>query len=416
MIRANWSERSAGAWVLPEHLYVHVPVCRSKCVYCDFFSVEGGGAAECVALVSHTVAVAEGLAGRAAEASLRAGGLATLYFGGGTPTVLGQELVRFVERLVAVFGLQGGAEVTVEGNPESVNEGLVEALAGAGVTRMSIGVQSLDDGVLAWLGRPHTAEDALAAIAAVRQAGLELSVDLIAGIPGVSRRLWLETLDRVAELGVTHVSVYPLAVEEGTPLALAIERGGRAAPDEDASAQAMEDAAERLVRAGLIRYEVANYAVPGHESRHNRAYWTGRPYLALGGGAHGMLPGRAARALGLWSPNAVMSACAADDVRIRYAYADEVIFDPAPAMIECLTAAEAAREDAMLGLRMADGIDDALGSRAGVTDELESLVHDGLLKHVDGRWMPTKRGWLLGNVVFGRVWNAGSAGSPLASP
>ena len=408
---AGDGERVVGAVSLPEHLYVHVPVCRAKCVYCDFFSVVGGGAAECAALVSHTVGVAEGLAGRAADAGLRAGGLATLYFGGGTPTVLGHELVRLVERLGGVFGLQRGAEVTVEGNPESVNAGLVEALAGAGVTRMSIGVQSLDDGVLASLGRPHSVEDALAAVAAVQRAGLELSIDLIAGIPGVSRRRWLETLDRVVALGVTHVSVYPLAVEEGTPLALTIERGERAAPDEDASAQAMEDAAERLSRAGLVRYEVANYAVPGHESRHNRAYWTGRPYLALGGGAHGMLRGTTARALGLWTPDPETPACAADDVRIRYAYADEMFFAPTPAMTECLTAAEAAREDAMLGLRLGEGIDDALGNRAGVTGVLRSLADDGLLTHRDGRWMPTHRGWLLGNVVFGRVWNAGNAES-----
>lgn len=408
MIRGNLDDRRAGVLMIPEHLYVHVPVCRAKCVYCDFFSVVGGGTAECSALVEHTLGVAQALAGRAADAGLRSGGLATLYVGGGTPTVLGGELVRLVEQLGGVFGLQRDAEVTVEGNPESVNGGLVEALAGAGVTRISIGVQSLDDGVLAWLGRPHTAEDAIAAIAAVQGAGLELSIDLIAGIPGVSRRRWLETLDRVVELGVTHVSVYPLAIEEGTPLALAIERGERSGPDDDASAQAMEDAAERLTCAGLVRYEVANYAVPGHESRHNRAYWTGRPYLALGGGAHGMLPGATARAFGLWTPDPETQPCAADDVRIRYAYANDVFFDATPAMSECLTAAEAAREDAMLGLRMAEGIDDALGNRAGVTGVLRSLADDGLLTHKDGRWMPTNRGWLLGNVIFGRVWNARS--------
>lgn len=385
-------------WSLPRHLYVHVPFCRSKCAYCDFFSVVPEVGDSCAAYVAETLSTAAELAGRARAAGLRALPLRTLYVGGGTPTLLGEGLVALVSGLVSLFELNPGAEVTVEANPESCTETLVAQLAEAGVTRVSVGMQSLNADVLAWLGRPHSAQDALRAARAVLDAGLELSVDLIAGVPSSSPAVWSETLAEVVALGPGHVSVYPLTVEDDTPLAAAIASGALDAPDEDGLANAMLVADKALGAAGLERYEIANYALPGHESRHNTAYWTGRPYLALGGGAHGMVPADVARALGIEDAPPHIA-------RVRYAYSDTLVPDRTPTFTEFLTAAEAAREDAMLGLRLTRGIDGRLAEAACAREALTEVLRDGLAEFVGGRWRLTARGRLLGNEVFGRVWN-----------
>lgn len=382
---------------LPRHLYVHVPLCRSRCAYCDFFTQVDDGIPDHAALVGHTVALLRGWH----TSQVRWSPLETLYVGGGTPTVLGPHLVQLVRAIVEMVPLAAGAEVTVEANPESLTPHLAAALAGEGVTRVSIGVQSLDDAALSSLGRCHDAATALRAIATGLDAGLDVSADLICGIPGVSAEAWERSLRGVVEAGVSHVSVYPLTVEEGTPLAAAIADGSAPAPDEDAVVDGMHTAARVLHELGLERYEVANYARLGHRSAHNIAYWTGKPYIGVGGGAHGMVNEAQARALGL-APEA-----GGDVGRVRYAYASHVLpgdqLQPLSS-IEHMTTAEGAREDAMLGMRMSDGIDEALAKRAGVVPALESLVTDGLVSHDDGRWRPTERGWLYGNVVFSRIW------------
>lgn len=392
-----WNEPPRVA--LPKHLYVHVPLCRSKCAYCDFFSRTDDGSVQHAELVDATLDMLRGWL----LPTMRRVPLETLYIGGGTPTVLGAELVRLVRELGTIMPVAEGAEVTVEANPESVTAELLADLVGAGVTRLSIGVQSLDDDTLSLLGRCHDAAGALDAVRAARNAGFDVGADLICGVPGLSHGTWLETLDAVVDAGVQHVSVYPLSIEPDTPMAEAIAAGRLAPPDEDATVAAMDAAAEVLTRRGLDRYEVANYAVPGHESRHNTAYWTGWPYLGIGGGAHGMLSGDQAFALGL------VPAEETDIARVRYGYAPE----PFPMRVEkplssfeTMTATEALREDAMLGMRMTAGIADELAVLARVTGPLESLVRDGLVAHAGGRWRPTERGWLFGNEVFGRIWGA----------
>jgi oxygen-independent coproporphyrinogen-3 oxidase len=271
------------------------------------------------------------------------------------------------------------------------------------VTRVSIGVQSLDEGALRLLGRPHDRAAALAAIRMAVAAELDVSADVICGVPGVTPEAWTATLQEVVDSGVQHVSVYPLTIEPETPMAEMIAEGRVPAVDEDASSEAMVAAAAYLASRGLARYEVANYARPGRESRHNTAYWTGRPYLGIGGGAHGMLTADQARAAGL------ADAADAGGARVRYSYAPR----PLPsrslrelATVESLTTGEAAREDAMLGMRMTEGISGELAERAGVLGALSSLERDGLVARERGRWRPTERGWLLGNEVFGRIWNA----------
>lgn len=401
MTDAGAARDSAGVRgpALPEHVYVHVPLCVSKCAYCDFCSVvTSERMADSVAGALTDQASALAPAGTGFRAT-------TLYFGGGTPSVLGPRLPRLVTAMRTVFGVPlDGGEVTVEANPDSMVPALAAALAATGVTRVSLGVQSFDDAVLRVLGRPHDANGALRAAAAVTATGvLDLSVDLMCGVPGQDMRSWEESLAIAVSTGAAHVSVYPLTLEIGTPMDAEVLAGVLPAPDPDVAADMMLLADRMLAAEGLDRYEVANYAVPGHESRHNSAYWTGRPYLAVGPSAHGMVAACDALLVGVTAP------APADAARLRYSYTADVRawldapLSP-PAETEWLTAAEALREDAMLGLRLSAGIDDGLAARAGVMEVLQSLVTDGLLERAEHHWRVTQRGWLLGNEVFRRVW------------
>lgn len=385
------------ALTLPRHLYVHVPVCRSKCAYCDFCSVR---AAECAVpvetLALHLLRQAEAWLDR----GLPAAPLRTLYVGGGTPTILGGGLPFLVRSLLDAFGSDEGAEVTVEANPESLDGGLLAMLPDAGVTRVSLGVQSCNDEELAALGRPHDASSALDAAREVLDLGLELSVDLMCGIPEQTARSWDDSLRAVLALGLGHVSVYPLSLEEGTPLAKAVASGAQHVPGEDEVAAMLEHAASRLEQAGLQRYEVANFARPGRGSRHNTAYWTGAEYLAVGPSASGMLSADTAVALGLVRRGAHVQ-------RVRYMVPEEIGegTELAPPLeLELLDGGQARREDAMLGMRTSKGIGDALAEEAGALAALRELEGTGLVKHQDGRWALSERGWLLGNVVFERMW------------
>ncbi|MRR12616.1 radical SAM family heme chaperone HemW [bacterium] len=382
---------------LPRHLYVHVPLCRSKCSYCDFYSVTPECDLPDDPIALRLLTQAEGWLGRGLDpAPLR-----TLYVGGGTPTMLGWGLAYLVEGIAQSFGLEPNAEVTIEANPDSLDGALVRVLTRAGVTRISLGMQSVHDSELQLLGRPHTAQAAFDAAALVRDAGLEVSVDLMCGIPGQTLSSWHESLKAVVDAGCAHVSVYPLSLEDGTPLAEAAARGEATIPDEDAVAEMLEFAAEVLHGAGLQRYEVANFAKPGHESMHNRSYWTGAEYLGVGPSAHGMLWAATASALGV--------AHARNRERTRYSVPADLWegLEPAPPLeFEYLTEQEALREDAMLGLRMTSGISVDLAEMAHVTKELEELADAGLVERMGGIWRVTGRGWLLGNEVFSKVWLA----------
>lgn len=383
---------------VPAHLYVHVPLCAEKCSYCDFYSVAAASAP-----VS-TSQVADGLLAQARawlERGLARRPLETLYFGGGTPTVLGAYLPALVARVIDSFGVVAGAEVTIEANPDSLDATLCEALADAGVTRVSVGVQSLDADELRMLGRLHDPEQALAAAQAVNDAGLALSIDLMCGLPGQGLRSWAHTLTRAIAAGAEHVSVYPLSLEAGTPLAAATVIGEVDEPDPDIAADLLLAAEQMLTAAGFARYEIANYARPGAAARHNTAYWTGREYLGVGPGAHGMLTALSARAAGIVVPEALEVA------RVRYAVACELdagLTSMPRIDIEVLTAADAIREDVMLGLRLTRGVAEAAVEIAGGTVALERLVPMGLVERADGRWRLTRRGWLLANEVFGAVW------------
>lgn len=265
-------------------LYLHIPFCRAKCLYCDFDSRALIGCA----LEEAIDAYCEGLSAQV-DAYGNAGELSeveTVYVGGGTPSLLGGRLVGLVDYVRAYCE---PVEFTCEANPESFTLDLAQALRAAGVTRISLGVQSLNASELKAIGRIHSAEQAMLAVAQAKAAGFSTSCDVMCGLPGQTLDTFAETLRSLVTLNPDHVSVYPLQLEEGTPLARMEEAGEVEVPDEDFQAQCMDLAAEVLKEAGYERYEVASYAKPGHRCRHNIAYWTGKPYLGLGRSAASML-------------------------------------------------------------------------------------------------------------------------------
>jgi putative oxygen-independent coproporphyrinogen III oxidase len=267
-------ESSAAAGV-----YVHVPYCRRRCAYCDFyFEVRPADAAFADAVVDE-------LSARRDEIPWPA---RTLSFGGGTPTALPAAQLARIGRAVTDAGLAPGAEISLEVNPEDVDDRLADALASAGFTRASVGVQSFQPDMLAYLGRAHDADRAHASVQSLVRAGLDVGVDLIVGVPGESPARIASDVARARALGVVHVSTYLLTVESGTGLEQLITLGKRAAVDDDAQADAYAHVQTTLAAHGFAQYEVSSFAQPGKESVHNRLYWAHAPYLGLGPGAHSM--------------------------------------------------------------------------------------------------------------------------------
>ena len=403
-------------------LYVHVPFCAQKCRYCDFDSRSFAPCDLSAALDAYF----EQLYARL-DAFGKAGGLdqiRTVYVGGGTPSLAGERLVELARRIRASCA---PVEFTCEANPESLTAELAAALAKVGVTRVSLGVQTLDNTELTAIGRIHDADRALAAIATVKNAGLDASCDLMCGLPGQTAVSWKRTLDGVLAAVPHHVSVYPLALEEGTPLYRMACRDESLEPDEDFQAACMDVARELLGAAGYHPYEVASYALDGHECAHNIAYWTGRGYLGLGRSAAGMLDAEDFDRLAGLFPG-VSSRGDAYRVRLVQRYDDATAFET-----EYLSQREAAAEDLMLACRMtrgiasdllvraarvipADGLTAAcdraleLGLATWVPETLE--VHGGpftsadvVAGHVRARLAPTHLGWLDGNVLFELFWD-----------
>ena len=396
----------------PRALYLHVPFCLRRCRYCDFPSQAVSHGSPLMRAYAEAL---ESLVGEAASLGLL-DRLTTAYVGGGTPTMLGaQGLARLVSRACAGRQL---AELTFEANPESLDDDVLELAREAGATRVSIGVQSFDDAELAALGRAHTAAVARARVAAAVASGLHTSVDLMCGIALQTPASWAHSLDEAVALGAGHVSCYPLTVEPGTPLEQLCEAGALPWPSEDAEADAMEAAERALGAAGLARYEVASYARPGERCRHNVAYWTGVEYLGLGTGAASMLGRAAYEALRCAAPQLPAPADSAARLRLTVASPTR---DIAAARrladlrfeVEQLSAAEAAAEDLMLAARMTDGLSAALVERArnllgaGRVDAcLADLVARGLLTPgARGALVPTHSGWLLGNELYGALWD-----------
>ena len=267
-------------------LYVHIPFCRAKCAYCDFNSY--AGLEHLFAPYVRALAREIELAGRRHPLQAQ-----TIYLGGGTPTVLPLDLLG--EVLAAcrrAFQVPEGAEVTVEANPGTVDGDYLAGLLSLGINRLSLGVQSFDEGELRLLGRIHTAREAVEACHLAREVGFDnLNLDLIYGIPRQTLAGWRETLRQALDLHPDHLSLYALTLEEHTPLAQRIARGEVPAPDDDLAAEMYVLAEETLAEAGYVHYEISNWARPGRQCRHNLTYWRNQPYLGFGAGAHSYFRG-----------------------------------------------------------------------------------------------------------------------------
>lgn len=357
-------------------LYIHVPFCVSRCAYCDFTTC----AMEAGAPVIDEYF--EQLISRIRELS-RAGELAhieTVYIGGGTPTHAGaKNLASLLYALGVSMHLSPEVECSVEANPESLTERLVNDMWALGANRLSIGVQSFDDDVLRTLGRAHDGKDAHRAIAIAQGRFNNVSIDLMCGVPGQTPKSFEQDVRTAIDLGVAHISIYPLTIEEHTLFARMVRAGQLEEPDEDVQADMMEASARLLRQAGYERYEVASYAREGYQSRHNTAYWSGVPYVGVGTSATTMT----------------------QNAQRRMRVQDGQVVDD-------LDAVEMAAEDMMLAMRMARGVSFAEVERAALllprlNAVLDRACAQGLIVREDGRFKPTEWGWLCGNELYGAL-------------
>lgn len=360
-------------------VYVHVPFCASRCGYCDFNTYTAHELGSGVRRETfHETLIAEI---RQTPSHLR-GEIDTVFFGGGTPSLLGAPALNAILNAIRTeFGLAKNAEVTSEANPDGIDAQLLAGLRAGGFTRMSFGMQSSAPHVLQVLDRTHTPGASTRAVQWAKDAGFEhINLDLIYGTPGETDDDLRATLDDVLASGVDHVSAYGLIIEEGTALARRVAKGELASPDDDIAADRYTLVDETLRQAGLPWYEICNWARPGGECRHNMAYWQSHDWLGIGPGAHSHVQGQ--RWWNLKNP----ASYAAHIVKGESAEAER----------EILTHEQQRFEQLMLRIRTREGIarDDIA---ADIASELES---DGLVRiHDNGRLLLTRRGRLLADAV-----------------
>lgn len=330
-------------------IYVHIPFCKSFCTYCAFYSEI---CSDKVQKLFMSGLEAE-IDARRDEINAVADGTRTLYIGGGTPSVLP---VSFIRALVNRLKAGPYEEFTVEVNPDDVDDSYAEGLASAGVTRVSMGVQSFDDGILKWMNRRHTADGALRAYDSLARAGIkDTSIDLIFGISLLSDDMWAATLDKALTLGPQHISAYQLSVETDSALDGMVRNGRYREADDSVCRRQYDILCDRLRAAGYHHYEISNFALPGHEAVHNSAYWKRVPYVGLGPGAHSF-DGHVRS----WN------SCELSDWKRE---------------CETLSAEEALEETVMLSLRTDRGVDASVLDR----DKAARMLEKGLLVWREGR-------------------------------
>lgn len=371
--------------------YVHVPYCSSRCGYCDFNTyVPGEQGRGSPARWRNGVTAEIALARRRRPDEDRP--VQSIFFGGGTPTLLPvSDLGAAISAVADEFGLTADAEVTVEANPENVTPGLLDELLAVGVTRLSIGMQSADAGVLTVLDRRHQPGGAVRAARLATVAGFaRVSLDLIYGTPGESLQSWEDTVATAVETGVTHISAYALKVEPGTGMARRISRGQLTAPDDDFAAACYEVGDDLLGAAGLPWYEISNWAVPGDECRHNIGYWTGDDWWGIGPGAHSHIAGT--RFWNVRHPTRWAEALASGQVPVDGS--------------ETLDRAQSHFEEVMLGVRLAKGFDPSSLVGPAHAEVVADLAARGLVEPVHVKdeqgpplWRLTRAGRLLADQV-----------------
>ncbi|MDY3049324.1 MAG: radical SAM family heme chaperone HemW [Rothia sp. (in: high G+C Gram-positive bacteria)] len=376
-------------------LYVHVPFCSVRCGYCDFntYATEDFGSGVGLSTYAND-AIAEL---RFARQVMRQSGLPerplySVFFGGGTPTKLpATDLVKILREAVELFGLEEGAEVTTEANPDSVTREDLFALKAGGFSRVSFGMQSVVPEVLKVLDRTHTPANVPKVVAWAKEAGLQVSLDLIYGSPGESLEQWEQSLRAAISYEPDHISAYSLIVEEGTKLAAQIGRGEYALPDEDLMAEMYLLAEQLLSEAGYHWYEVSNYAKsPQHRSRHNYAYWRNQDWWGIGPGAHSHINGTR-----WWN------------LKHPLAYANRIRAGQSPAAArEVLSEQTRLFEDIMLQIRVIDGLEisrlEQGADPSRLSQSLDWLQEQGLIEaeaRAAGRVRLTLEGRLLGDAV-----------------
>ena len=361
-------------------LYIHWPFCAKKCPYCDFNSHVRAGV---------DVAVWERalLADMRAEAEVAGGErLTSIFFGGGTPSLMPPALVAaLLAEAEHLWGFDPAIEITLEANPSSVEAANFAALAGAGVNRVSLGVQSLDDAELKFLGRLHGADEALAALETAQAHFARVSFDMIYALPGHTPELWHDRLTRALSFGTGHMSLYQLTIEPGTRFASDVRRGRLEPLDDDAAAQLFSITQELTGAAGLPAYETSNHARAGEESRHNLAYWRYQDYAGIGPGAHGRRGGVAT--VRHKKPENFLKAVEARGDGIAEARA--------------LAISDQAAEALLMGLRLAEGVDlAALSARFGLP--VAGLVEESAIVRLAAMGLMWRDGARIGVAPEGR--------------
>lgn len=352
-------------------IYIHIPFCRSKCIYCDFYSIT-----ECSQQQELLESIKREL--KSERQFLGSAPIETIYFGGGTPSLYKpSELEGVIETIETLWGLGQIKEITIELNPDDISEHYLEQLKETRVNRLSIGVQSFVERDLRFMRRRHSAEGAERAIGLAKEAGYEnITLDLIFGIPGMSMEEWKNNLERAIALGVNHISAYHLTVEGTTPLVTMVERGEVSQVEEEQSEEQFGLLHKMLREAGYEHYEISNFAKPGWRAVHNSSYWSGAPYLGVGPSAHSY-DGESIRRGVVPSVECYIEGVGTKD-----------IYDT-----EYLTPRDLYNEFVMVSLRTAAGVDlSVLESRFGLQAlerfkrESQQFLESGVLRDIEGSY------------------------------
>ena len=376
-------------------LYLHIPFCHTRCHYCDFNTYAGMLPLRepYVKALLKEIALAGTMAQHPDGTHRRS---RTIFFGGGTPSLLTvAQITRLLNACFTSFSVDKDAEITMEANPGTLDKEQLQGIRAAGINRLSMGAQSFDAELLQTLGRIHTPEEITQAVIFARAAGFtSINIDFMFGLPGQTMQHWQDTLDRALELRPEHLSLYSLIIEEGTPFHTWAHEGRITPGDEDLCADMYEYADERLRLAGYENYEISNWALPGHHSRHNLTYWQNLPYIGMGAGAYSTFAGRRF-----------------SNIREPLDYIKALNMQRLPeADSEPVEREQEMSETAFLALRTAMGLHlPTFAERFSqpfaqfVGDRLRPVEEAGLLEH-ETEWLRlSKRGRLLGNEVFLRL-------------